>query len=65
MSEIELLKAEAVRCRQLAHLVVDQRVEQTLLQMACECEYRADEIISENVKRANRIRELMAEPEPY
>jgi hypothetical protein len=65
MSEIELLRAEATRCRQLAYLVIDQRVEQTLLQMASECEYRADEIISENVKRANRMRALMAEPEPY
>ncbi len=65
MSEIELLRAEAVRCRQLAYLVIDQRVEQTLLQMASECEFRADEIISENVKRAGRIRALMAEPETY
>lgn len=65
MSEIELLRSEAVRCRQLAYLVIDQRVEETLLQMASECEFRADEIISENVKRANRIRTLMAEPDPY
>ena len=65
MSEIELLKAEAIRCRQLACLVIDERVEQTLLQMASECEYRADEIVSENVKRANRIRALMTEPEAY
>ena len=61
MSEVELLKAEAARCRQFACLVLDHRVEETLLQMAAECDHRAEEIVSDNVRRAHRLRTLIEE----
>ncbi|MFN3944199.1 MAG: hypothetical protein ACK4K7_04655 [Allosphingosinicella sp.] len=44
MSELELLKEEAARCRRLAAAVTDKRVEETLIQMAVECERRVDGI---------------------
>lgn len=42
MSDIELLRDEAARCKRLASMVSDERVLATLRQMAGECEARAD-----------------------
>jgi hypothetical protein len=63
MSEFELLRAEAERCRQLAGLLIDQRVQSTLLQMSAECERCADEIETGNQERALRLRAII-ESEP-
>lgn len=64
MTEIELLREEAARCRHLSCLVIDDRVEATLLTMAAECESKAEEIEVANWRRACRLREIIAGAEP-
>lgn len=59
MTEIDLLREEAARCRQLSCLVIDARVESTLMQMAAECDNAAEEIEVGNFARANRLRSLI------
>lgn len=60
MTEIELLREEAARCRRLSCLVIDGRVESTLLTMAAECDSKAEEIETANFRRACRLRSLIA-----
>lgn len=59
MTEIQLLRSEAARCRQFALLVVDTRVERTLLQMAEECDCAAEQIECDNQRRAQRLRKII------